>query len=172
MINKLPNKSDKYSQGVFIPTNKHKLIKVNKYGGVMYRSSLEKKVMIYMDLCDDVIHWGAENIEIPYLLTEKDQFGVIVKSSPHRYFPDIYYELKMDDGSVRRIVMEIKPAKQCKPPKIAKKLSKSYKWEIEEWNRNMCKWEFAIQYCNKKGFEFKIFTEETASKMFAISKSN
>ncbi len=45
---------------------------------------------------------------------------------------------------------------------------KNWKWEIDEWNRNMCKWEYAILYCEKKGIEFKILTEKQIEKMFAL----
>ncbi len=174
MLNHTPNKPKKFDQGLFIPTNKHKVMKLNKYGGIFYRSSMEKKVMIYLDLHVGVIRWSAEGLEIPYILTEKDESGIVINASQHRYFPDIYYELKMDDGSTRRIVMEIKPAKQCQPPEPLKRYNpnqqqlKNYKWEIDEWNRNMCKWEYAIKHCEKQGIEFKIFTDEQVKKMFAL----
>ena len=42
MINSVPN-NKKYHQGLFIPINKDKVIKLNSLGGLYYRSSLEKK---------------------------------------------------------------------------------------------------------------------------------
>lgn len=176
MNDRLSNKPDKYDSGVYIPKNKNKVIKLNKYGGITYRSSMEKKVMIYLDNCADIIKWGAENIEIPYILTKKDLSGVIISSSQHRYYPDIYYELKMEDGSINRIVMEIKPYKQCFPPDskffekkmITKKQAKNFQWELDEYNKNLCKWEFAIKYCNSKGMSFKLFTDKQIEQMFTI----
>lgn len=43
MINSAPRQNKKYNQGLFVPKNKDKVIKLNSQGGLYYRSSLEKK---------------------------------------------------------------------------------------------------------------------------------
>ena len=170
MLNSKPNNSN-YKQGNFIPKNKDKVIRLNKDGGIYYRSSLEYKVLLYLDKAESIIKYGCEFIEIEYILKDKDGLG-----SKHRYYPDVYYEIKMDDGSVRRILLEIKPYSQVNEPNIdEKKLNtskrlKNAKYNIDEWNKNMCKWEAAINYCTRKGIEFKILHEKEIDRMFGFKK--
>ena len=65
MINSKPS-NKKYHGGNFIPKNKDKVLKLNSEGGVYYRSSWEQKIMIWLDLKDEIFQWGAECLEIPY----------------------------------------------------------------------------------------------------------
>lgn len=170
MINSKPNNKN-YHNGNFIPINKNKVIKLNNDGGIYYRSSLEYKVLLYLDKMDSIIRYGCEFIEIDYILKDKDGLG-----SKHRYYPDVYYELQCQDGSVRRILMEIKPHDQVHTPNIkedklnTQKRLKNAKYTIDEWNKNLCKWEAAILYCEKKGFEFKILHEKEINRLFGFKK--
>ena len=56
MLNSKPNNSN-YNQGNYVPKNKDKVIKLNKDGGVYFRSSWEKKIMIWLDLKQEVVKW-------------------------------------------------------------------------------------------------------------------
>ena len=67
MLNSKPNKRNKYKQGLFIPQNKSKVIKLNDQGGFYYRSGLELKLMIYFDTNPNILIWNPEIIKIPYL---------------------------------------------------------------------------------------------------------
>jgi hypothetical protein len=169
MINNKPTNNSNYRQGLFIPDNKEKVYKLNEKGGLYYRSSWELTAMKYFDNSSNITLWGAECVEIPYQLKKPDKHG-IYKVSNHRYYPDFYYRLKTKEKT-REILLEVKPEEQTKPPKIksktnlSKKQLESYKWAIEEYNRNMSKWEAALEYCDKKGFEFKILVKSQVDRL-------
>ena len=103
------NYKTKYKQGLFTPKNKDKVIKLNSQGGLYYRSGLEQKMMIYLDNNDKITHWGAEHLRIPYQKTEWISESQDFKTTEHSYYPDFYYELKREDGSVSKVVAEVKP---------------------------------------------------------------
>jgi hypothetical protein len=77
----------------------------------------------------------------------------------------------MVNGSIREILLEVKPVEQTKPPKfketarMTKKQLDSYEYSINEYNRNMSKWDFTIKYCEMKGIEFKILTKQQVDRM-------
>ena len=106
MLNSKPN-NDKYHNGNYIPKNKDKVLKLNSEGGIYYRSSWEKKIMIYLDLNESIIKWGAENLAIPYQMTHFEKGDLKVKG--HCYYPDFYYEIKSKDGTIKTVVAEVKP---------------------------------------------------------------
>jgi len=173
MINNAPNNpkdkngKQKYNQGNYIPVNKDKVIKLNSSGGIYYRSGYEKKVYAYMDLNESVVRWGAEFIEIPYTKksVKKTDWGEYqwVESS-HRYFPDVYYELKRSDGTISKIIAEIKPLSETKEPKLTqgatKKQLENFEYSMNLWNANMHKWAQAIEYSENRGMKFVIITEK------------
>lgn len=174
MFNSKPNKVGNYKSGNYMPKNRHKFYKFNSEGGIYYRSSLEYKVLLYLDVYNDnVVKIAVEHLAIPYVLKKIDKYGYVVSTSNHRYFVDVYYELKMDDGSIKKVALEIKPQEQTKPPKfketarLTKKQLENYKYSVDEWNRNMCKWEAAIQYCESKGVMFRLMTEAEINKLFS-----
>jgi len=169
MINNKPTNTGNYRQGLFIPKNKSKVYKLNEKGGLYYRSSWENTAMKYFDNSPNITLWGAECVEIPYQLKKPDKNGVY-KISNHRYYPDFYYKLEVN-GKIREILLEVKPEEQTKPPKIksknkiSKKQLESYKWAINEYNRNMSKWESALQFCETKGYEFKILVKSQVDRL-------
>jgi hypothetical protein len=110
MLNSVPNNS-KYQQGNFIPTNKDKVIKLNDKGGVYYRSSLELKMMTWLDNSPHVSKWCGECMTIPYQMTHYEKNGDI-NIKTHTYYPDFYYELSLPDGNIKKMVIEVKPQKE------------------------------------------------------------
>jgi len=168
MINNAPRQPGKYHQGLYVPQNKNKLMKANEKGGVYYRSSWEKKVCIYLDMNDSIVRWGCEFIEIPYMLTEVK--NSIPTTTKHRYYPDFYYELKNSDGSIKKVIVEIKPKVETLPPKQLKngatrKQLQSFEYAIKMWNKNLSKWQTTIAYCKSKGIEFVIITEDFINRL-------
>ena len=127
-----------------------------KYTGnphnVIYRSLWERKFMVYCDNSVNIIEWGSEEIIIPYLSPWDGRI--------HRYFPDFYIKVRQADGSVRKMIIEVKPKKQCSPPKEPKRKTKRYLGEVKTWSINEAKWKYATEWCNKNGMEFKILTED------------
>lgn len=168
MLNSKPNNS-RYKSGNYIPVNKDKVLKLNNQGGLYYRSGLEHKFMVYLDNNPNIKLWGAECLEIPYELTHFDNGLARVKI--HRYYPDFYYQMKMNDDSIKHVVVEIKPMKEYKlvqelnsgtmkiPEKGMKKL-KNFEYDLKMAQKNKSKWETMIKWCNKKGYQFIILTEE------------
>lgn len=138
-----------YKQGFFKPKYP------DKYAGdasnIVYRSGWEKRVMQSLDENTAVIKWSSEEIVIPYISP--------IDNRPHRYFVDFYVEAKAQDGSIKKMILEVKPAAQTQPPKTAKRQTKRYISEVMTYGVNQAKWEAAKSFCDKQGWEFKILTE-------------
>ena len=138
-------------KGRYFPTNP------KKYKGnpnqIIYRSLWERKVMVYCDKNDAIIEWGSEEIIVPYL---SPMDGKI-----HRYFPDFYMKVRQADGSTKKFIIEVKPKSQCKQP-IKNPKRRTTKWfnEVKTFAINQAKWKSAREFCEDKGMEFKIFTED------------
>jgi hypothetical protein len=164
MINSAPRQPTKYKQGLFVPNNKDKIIKLNSQGGLFYRSGLEHKMMVYLDNNPRIIHWGAEHLRIPYAKTEWVKEDQSFKTTEHNYYPDFYYELKKDDGTISKVVAEVKPSSETKEPKLADnpttKQLKNFEYSLKMYNKNLSKWKYMIEYCERKDFQFIIITEQ------------
>jgi hypothetical protein len=172
MLNSKPNNSN-YNQGNYVPKNKDKVIKLNTQGGVYFRSSWEKKIMTWLDYNEKIIKWGAECMKIPYQMTHFDNGDMKIKE--HCYYPDFYYEMRNEEGVLKQVVVEVKPAKEYNmvialtegklqvPQKGTKKL-KNFEYDLKMAYKNKNKWETMISWCNKKGYEFIIITEDNLKK--------
>ena len=172
MINSKPNNS-KYNSGNYIPINKDKVLKLNNEGGVYYRSGWEKKIMVWLDSMESIVQWGAECMEIPYQATHFE--GGDVKLKSHRYYPDFFYKMLMPDNTMKYVVMEVKPQKEydmvislieerLKVPEDGLKKLKNFEYDLKMAYKNKQKWETMIEWCNKKGYEFIVVTENTMKK--------
>ena len=175
MLNSKPNNSN-YHQGNFIPENKDKILKLNSQGGIYYRSSYEFRFMKFLDKNKSVKIWGAECIAIPYQLTHYEKNGDINLRN-HTYYPDFYYEIYQKDETIKRVIAEVKPQseyndvvlfeqKLFKVPESAtiKKL-KNIEYRLKTSQKNSEKWKTMIKYCDLKGWDFIIITEEHLKKM-------
>lgn len=140
----------KYLQGKFKPKNPSKY--EGDFNEIIYRSSWEKKLFIWCDTNKNILSWSSEEIIVPYYSP--------VDGKVHRYFVDCKIRVKQRDGSIRTYLVEIKPDHQTKPPVLKKHQKKSTQLnEIITWETNKAKWTAAIEYANKRGWEFKILTE-------------
>jgi len=173
MLNSKPNGATKTYSGLFVPTNRRKVVRLNDEGGLYYRSLWERKTMVYLDINSAVLSWGAEFIGVPYTYVDDDGYGN-VKVSQHTYFPDFYYEIQMTDGRVRKILLEVKPIEQVFSPKpketnrLTEKQLINYKKQIDTYQKNLYKWEAAIKYCELHGYEFKVLVESEIDKMVSV----
>jgi hypothetical protein len=138
-----------YLQGKYTPINP------KKYAGnvdeIIYRSSWEKKLFLFLDKNPDVLKWGSEELIIEYFSP--------VDKRVHRYFPDVVVMYKNKAGDIKRAVVEVKPEKQTKPP-TGKKMTKYLMEEYKTYTINTAKWQAATDWCKKNGFDFLIFTEK------------
>ena len=138
-------------KGRYFPTNP------KKYRGnpnqIIYRSLWERKVMVYCDKNDAIIEWGSEEVIVPYLSP--------MDGKMHRYFPDFYMKVRQADGSTKKFIIEVKPKSQCKQP-VKNPKRRTTKWfnEVKTFAINQAKWKSAREFCEYKGMEFKIFTED------------
>ena len=127
-----------------------------KYKGdptnIIYRSLWARKFMVYCDKNDNILEWASEEIAIPYRSP--------VDNRVHRYFPDFYMKVKERGGKVKRYVIEVKPAKQTKPPVKPKRQTKGYIREAYEYAKNQAKWKMAREFCADRQWEFKVVTEK------------
>lgn len=145
----LGKKNRNYTQGKFNPKNP------KKYRGslpIIYRSSLELSACRYLDNSNNVITWGSESVIIPYQSP--------IDGKIHRYFVDLVAEIKMKDESIKKVLIEVKPERQTKPPTItARKKQSTILYEKYTYATNLQKWKAAKEWCEKKGYLFLIFNE-------------
>ena len=136
------------NKGRFRPKNPQ------KYKGdpnnIIYRSTWEIKVMIYLDENPNVIWWGSEELPIPYISP--------VDKKKHRYFPDFIAKMRKADGTVMTYVIEVKPEKQTQPP-TQKRKTKTFLQETITYEVNKAKWYAAEEFCKDHGWQFQILTE-------------
>jgi hypothetical protein len=137
-------------KGKYTPQNPEKYVGDPK--NIIYRSLLERRFMVFCDTNPSVMRYASEEFFIPYLSP--------VDNRIHRYFPDFYIEVQKADGSIDKIVIEVKPSKETKPPKLNKRKTQRYLNESKTFAVNTAKWDAARQFCEKKGFKFQILTEK------------
>lgn len=141
-----PSKKSRYNQGYINPTSCKKLFPTMTKQEIIYRSSYEKKFITWLESNKSVKYWGSECLKIPYLY---------IDGKMHNYYPD--YFIEMVDGSC--IVVEIKPHNQTIKP-----INENC-WVYKEYTKNMCKWRATKEFCDAKGYQFKILTEKSISKL-------
>jgi hypothetical protein len=127
-----------------------------KYRGdirmIEYRSSWELKFMNYCDLNESIEQWQSEEKAIWYWNP--------VQKKKCRYFPDFIIAYKRKDGIMVKEMIEIKPKKQVDgPPTNPKRRTKAWANAVMTYAVNMAKWEAAREYCEDRGMNFRIITE-------------
>ncbi len=138
-----------YIQGKFIPINKHKY--VGDIQNIIYRSSWEKKVLLWLDSNPSILKYSSEELVIPYI-SPKD-------GKPHRYYVDFVVEYKTRAGEVKRAAVEVKPEAQTLPPKQPKRITKQFMESVETFAVNQAKWAAAKEWCSNNNMDFIILTE-------------
>ncbi len=135
----------RYKQGKYIPRlpKKYK----GDYRNIVYRSSWEYKFMQWCDNTSSVVEWGSEEIAIPYISP--------VDGKRHKYYPDFYVKVKN-----KKYMVEVKPTRQTKEPKLRKKITKRYVTEVVTYSVNKAKWKAAEEFCKDYGWEFMLITEK------------
>ena len=126
-----------------------------KYKGdsnnIICRSSWERRFARYCDRNRNILEWGSEEIIVPYRSPVDNKY--------HRYFPDFYIKVRESTGKIKKMIIEIKPFKQCIEPKVQKRKTKGYIYEVVEYAKNQAKWNAAKEWCLDRGYEFKVLTE-------------
>lgn len=137
-------------------SGKYKVKNRKKYKGdvdnVVFRSMWERNAFAWCDGNSDVKEWSSEEVVIPYFYEVDKRY--------HRYFMD----LKITFQNGRTVLVEIKPAKETKPPKRPDK-SKRYLNEAMTYVKNQNKWVAASKFAKDRGWEFEIWTEHKLEAM-------
>ena len=161
-------KTDTY-KGNYILTNPEKFCSPRPPA---FKSRWEKKIFIALDNNPFVPKWGYESIEVYYQNPVYQKWSV--------YYPDIFCSVISPDGSIRVLMIEIKPAKYTQPPKKpnqpksrdAKSIIKHqtslkrYENEWRDWLVNQSKWNAARAWCLKNKVEWLIITERNVDGFF------
>jgi len=149
-----PTKNSGFVQGYFKPSN------TNKYVGpqpIIYRSSWERKFMLWCDTNEYVIRWSSEPVEIKYWSS--------IQKKERTYNPDFYILIQKQDGSTEQMLVEVKPESHIKkpqPPKTnSKKAIESYRYLAEQYVTNRDKYIAAQQYSKERGWKFVVMTENS-----------
>ena len=137
-------------KGKFIPINP------KKYKGdptnIIYRSSWERRCMIYFDRTPNIVEWQSEEFFIPYKSP--------VDGKIHRYFPDFKIKVLNKQKNFESILIEVKPFKQTQPPVVQKRKTKRYINEVTTYLTNEAKWKAAMNFCGDRKWKFQLITEK------------
>ena len=137
-------------KGKFKPKNK------TKYKGdptnIVYRSLLELNFMNHLDSWNAVLEWSSEEIAIPYVSP--------VDNKLHRYFPDFWIKVKTKDNKIEENIIEVKPLKECHPPKRPEKINTAYRKQFITFAINTAKWKAAEIYCAVNNMKFIKVTDK------------
>jgi hypothetical protein len=136
-------------RGIFTPKNTSKYLGNAK--NVVYRSLWELRMFKYCDTTPAIVGWASEEFCIPYVSP--------VDGRVHRYFPDLALHVKQSDQTIKKFVLEIKPAKQTHPPIAPKRQTSRYLKEVMTYAINDAKWVAAKAFCEQHGMSFKVITE-------------
>jgi hypothetical protein len=141
-------------KGLFTPRNPA------KYKGdperIVWRSLWERTVMTKLDEWDQIIEWSSEELSIPYLSP--------IDNKIHRYYPDFVATIRYDDGTTKRVILEVKPKKYLTPPKTPKRKTKRYYGECAEYAKNQAKWKSAQAFAASQDMGFQVLTEDDIYK--------
>lgn len=113
--------------------------------------------MIWLDNAPEVLEWASEETVIPYVSR--------LDGRTHRYFVDFWAKIQQPNGEIKKVLLEVKPKKETKPPRKPKGTSVEsqgkYMAEMATFVKNTDKWTAAQEYCRKTQSAFYLITEDT-----------
>lgn len=147
----------RYAKDEFKPTNPQKY--VGKYP-IIYRSSWERAVMAKLDVHPDVLAWASEPMNIPYQNPLTGKWTV--------YVPDFLVVYLDKNGQKFCEMIEVKPLDEVpgyqaisertgKPKRLSQK-------DKATQAINAAKWQAALAVCAKRGWKFRVATENLLFK--------
>jgi len=138
----------RFVQGYYTLKNPHKYI--GDPSKVRYMSSYELEMHKFLDNNERVLHWGSEEIAIPYI---KPTDGKV-----HKYYVDYFVEYINKDGEIVKELIEVKPFKETHKPR------KQNLYEQITFAINVAKWQAATLFAKQQGWKFRIITEKSIFK--------
>jgi hypothetical protein len=145
----MARRKPRYKQGKFIPRNPEKY--KGDPNGIIFRSGLELSYFNFFDTRKNVVAWASEEFFVPYIGPDGKR---------HRYFVDVYLEVKGADGTIRKFIAEIKPHSETREPRPQKRNTQAHKRRWATYMVNRCKWDAAEKFAEKNGLEFVYLTEK------------
>lgn len=144
------SRSGKYNNkvGQFTPNNP------DRYRGkypIIFKSLLEAKMMLYLDINENVKSWTYEPLSIEYI----DHSS---KKRKRRYWIDFMAEMYVNNV-LKRVWIETKSSGETKRP-TNKRNSMALLESTKTYIKNVSKWKAAQALAKKHGAEFMIITEE------------
>ena len=76
------------------------------------------------------------------------------------YFVDFYAKVRNKSGTAKKYLIEVKPKKQTKEPKVQQRMTKKYIYEVTEYAKNQAKWSAAKEFCDDRNYKFMLITED------------
>ena len=109
--------------------------------------------MQWCDQSEQIVAWQSEERRVPY-------YDPVAKKR-RTYYPDFYIRYRRNDGITVEELVEVKPAKQVKgPPQNPKRRTKAWLNEVRTYVTNQAKWKAAAEYCEDRGYNFRLITEK------------
>lgn len=119
---------------------------------IQFKSSLELNAVRYADFNKFIVKWSLEPFAISYIKPADNR--------QHRYFPDLF--LEFSNGS--KILVEIKSKSETQKPKVPMRKTEQsiarYAKACLTFATNQAKWLAANKFCQMRGIQFCILTEE------------
>lgn len=114
-------------------------------------------VFKWLDINPNVISWKSESTIIKYHSP--------VDNKSHRYFMDFTAICKTASGQEKEFWFEIKPYAQTQIPKIPKRKTDNYMYQVKTYLTNQAKWETTKRIVEEKksqgqNIEFVLITEK------------
>lgn len=146
--------SGRYRSGTYKPAHPEKYI--GDKSKIIFRSSWEYQLCVFLDQNPKVISWGLEPMAIPYYSS--------VDKKTRRYFVDFVANIQgKEGGPIRKIMIEVKPNKEKTlpnpPRRKTAKSRKNYETAVLTYHRNQDKWEAAREFATKHSMFFFVFDE-------------
>ena len=125
-----------------------------------------------------IIHWASlQNFRQNFFLSKKPYFeaklvnrcllherffAIEVLGQPEKfYFQNSKSKIFVKEGNkIQKYLVEIKPKRQVSEPKVPKRKTKGYIYEVKEYVKNQAKWKSAQEFCEDRQWKFKIMTED------------
>ena len=138
----------KFKQGFYIPKRPLKcmnIMETQEPQPIIWRSSWEQKFCQFCDETQSITRWGSEILSILY----KDP----IRNKMAYYFPDFYVEYIDNNKALKKVLIEVKPLKEAT-------LSEAKNgYDRLMVSKNAMKWKAAIEFCKKRGIDFKVMHE-------------
>ena len=157
-----PNSNAKTNQGTFIPMHPEKY--VGDVTKIYFRSGWEFKFLQFCDINDNILRYSSEAVQVPYISP--------IDRKPHRYYIDMFIEMRCRDGEVVKWLIEIKPSKYTKLPNLPKRQTKK-SMDTYNYHKNMSlvnieKFKAAKYWSEQMGAKFGILEMNRHTEQFSI----